>query len=617
MGCFVCRRPPPPGAKAVACRSVRGWYCLGVALFVTVAFVAPTAADGGTTAGTTAGREFEPLLLVTAPEVLARFEAEGLDAGTLALGRSRARSLAALAGAPGWSSIVEVLRADLTALYAGDARYGVGMRFTHRGFDPAWFTSPAVRLELVAVANRIDRRVFHPGTCGELRFLYRMAYTTPDEASFASRLPFTLNVVFFVPDDGQRCAGRAQALASPDSVLAIARAGLRLKSVEVNMQTARWPSTIRRDLGGHADYLLRVFQPVSAATPAVFAPGSLENMPDVDRIAADPALRGALAAWLRAPGVLDSVDQGTVLLPETFLAKRAVSVTPRGMARARNAPFRRLLSPRDLTGLALQGREHVRSPEALLRRLDALTCVGCHQSRSLAGFHVVGAERDPKRVVDALAVALSPHMEEDLPRRRAYLRALGAGRTPDERRPPAERGSVMPGTLGAACGLGDPGFAAWTCAPGFTCLGVDDDRVGQCMPRKPRAGSACHPGPVSFATDRVEAPQTLACGETSVCEAIGVGFPGGMCASSCTALAEGDTCGAIALLTPFNNCLARGGAFEECAKNARPAGLAACDARTACRPDYLCARTPDGGSACLPPYFVLQMRVDGHPRSIR
>ena len=73
----------------------------------------------------------------------------------------------------------------------------------------------------------------------------------------------------------------------------------------------------------------------------------------------------------------------------------------------------------------------------------------------------------------------------------------------------------------------------------------------------------------------------------------------------------------IALLTPFNNCLARGGAFTECAKLARPAGLASCDARIPCRPDYLCARTPGGGSACLPPYFVLQMRVDGHPGSIR
>jgi hypothetical protein len=556
---------------------------------------------------------FEPLLVVTEPRALASLEAAGLDAGTLALGRKGASSMAELAHGAGWASIRAFLREDILEIYDRDGRYGVGMRYTHRGFDPAWLSSAAVRLELAAVVNRIDRRVFHPGTCGELRFVYRMAYQAPDKDRFSSRLPFTVNVVFFIPDDGQRCARRARSLARPADIPPLVRAGLTLKSVEVNVQTSRWPSTIRPDLGGHADYLLRVFHPAAGGR---LVPAPMENMPDVDRIKAAPALRKALAAWLRTPGVLDKIDEGTALLPEPLLATRALSVTPRGLARPQNAPFRRLLPAAELGDLALAGRRHIRSPEALLRRLDALTCVGCHQSRSLAGFHVVGSERDPARVVDALAVALSPHLEEELPRRRAYLRALAAGQVPDDMRPPAERGSSA-GTFGHACGLGDPGFSAWTCASGFDCVAVDDDRVGQCMPRAPRAGSACRPGAVSFASDHIKSPRTLACGPTSVCEDIGVGFPGGMCASACAALGPGDACGAIALLTPFNNCLARGTAFAECAKLARPAGLAACDAQTPCRPDYLCARTPDGGSACLPPYFVLQMRVDGHPASLR
>jgi hypothetical protein len=556
---------------------------------------------------------FEPLLVVSEPATLAALEAGGLDAGTLVFGRKRASSLAELAGDAGWASVARVLRADMAEIYAGDARYGVGMRFTHRGFDPAWLTSRAVRLELVAVVNRIDRRVFHPGTCGELRFVYRAAYQAPDGDHFTSRLPFTVNVVFFVPDDGQRCASRARSLARPEDVAPVVRAGLTLKSVEVNLQTSRWPSTVRPDLGGHADYLLRVFH---AAPGAGLVPAPLENMPDADRIRRDPALRRALAAWLRTPGVLQKIDEGTALMPERFLATRALSVTPRGLARPQNAPFRRLIPASELADLPLAGTRTVGSPEALLRRLDAATCVGCHQSRSLAGFHVVGGERDPARVVDALAVALSPHLEEELPRRRAYLRALAAGQIPDEARPPAERG-ITAGTFGHACGLGDPGFAGWTCTAGFDCVAVDDDRVGQCMPKAPRAGSACRPGAVSFASDRIKDTGTLACGPASVCEGIRVGFPGGMCASQCASLAPGEACGAIALLTPFNNCLARGTPFAECAKHARPAGLGACDARNPCRPDYLCARTPDGGSACLPPYFVLQMRVDGHPPSIR
>jgi hypothetical protein len=556
---------------------------------------------------------FEPLLAVSEPATLAALEAGGLDAGTLVFGHKRASSLGELAADSGWATIARVLRADIAEIYAGDARYGVGMRFTHRGFDPAWLTSRAVHLELVAVVNRIDRRVFHPGTCGELRFVYRAAYQAPDKDRFTSRLPFTVNVVFFLPDDGQRCAGRARSLARPEDVAPVVRAGLTLKSVEVNVQTSRWPSTVRPDLGGHADYLLRVFH---AAPGGGLAPAPLENMPDADRIRKDPALRKALAAWLRTPGVLQKIDEGTALLPERFLATRALSVTPRGLARPQNAPFRRLIPASELADLPLAGTRTVGSPEALLRRLDAATCIGCHQSRSLAGFHVVGGERDPARVVDALAVALSPHLEEELPRRRGYLRALAAGQIPDETRPPAERGSTA-GTFGHACGLGDPGFAGWTCAAGFDCIAVDDDRVGQCMPRVPRAGSACRPGAVNFASDRIKDAQTLACGADNVCENIRVGFPGGMCASRCAALAPGEACGAIALLTPFNNCLARGTSFAECAKHARPAGLAACDAQSPCRPDYLCARTPDGGSACLPPYFVLQMRVDGHPPSIR
>lgn len=30
------------------------------------------------------------------------------------------------------------------------------------------------------------------------------------------------------------------------------------------------------------------------------------------------------------------------------------------------------------------------------------------------------------------------------------------------------------------------------------------------------------------------------------------------------------------------------------------------------RDDYICARTPDGNGACIPPYFLFQLRVDGH-----
>jgi hypothetical protein len=80
---------------------------------------------------------------------------------------------------------------------------------------------------------------------------------------------------------------------------------------------------------------------------------------------------------------------------------------------------------------------------------------------------------------------------------------------------------------------------------------------------------------------------------------------------------SGAVCGGIALLREFNACLAARTPFDRClAENTRPGALQACDMKTPCRDDYVCARTqsvaPDAG-ACLPPYFLFQLRVDGHP----
>jgi hypothetical protein len=87
-----------------------------------------------------------------------------------------------------------------------------------------------------------------------------------------------------------------------------------------------------------------------------------------------------------------------------------------------------------------------------------------------------------------------------------------------------------------------------------------------------------------------------------------------MCTSTCATLGAGAVCGKIAVLRGFNDCLARKEPFARClADNATPAALRACDAEHPCRDDYLCARGPDGGGACIPPYFLFQMRVDGHP----
>ena len=61
-----------------------------------------------------------------------------------------------------------------------------------RRLDNRWFESDISFFELIGVVNRLDKKDFY-GTCGELRFVYRLAYKEDSGAS--SRLPLTLNVV--------------------------------------------------------------------------------------------------------------------------------------------------------------------------------------------------------------------------------------------------------------------------------------------------------------------------------------------------------------------------------------------------------------------------------------
>jgi hypothetical protein len=76
----------------------------------------------------------------------------------------------------------------------------------------------------------------------------------------------------------------------------------------------------------------------------------------------------------------------------------------------------------------------------------------------------------------------------------------------------------------------------------------------------------------------------------------------------------GETCGSIAILQTFNGCLAARRPFAQCLRdNVRPARLKACGPDGPCRDDFICARTLTGQGACIPPYFLFQLRVDGHP----
>jgi len=551
-------------------------------------------------------RAAAPVLLVTSPVALQAAEKSGASfahwIGDAPAAPDGIATNQALMRSAAWPSIATPLGESLARIQRTDRQAGVGIsRYPHRLFDARWLASPDAFFELVGVANRMDRRPFQNGACGETRLVYRLAYRA---AAMQSRLPMTVNVELRgdAPDADGSCAGTARRwqppqasmpdealgrwLVSPDGPLAPQRlAPARIAQVTTNLQSVRWPSAVRPDLGGHAEYMLRAFRWNAGTKRFDIAP--LENTPDIARLKANAPLRKELQQWLQQPANLRALDEASVQIPEKFLATESISVAPHGLARLANRPFAQVFSPGDWQ--AVPGSRTLQSPQAVLRRLDDLSCAGCHQSRAVAGFHLLGVDRrGASRTFttgNALALPHSPHLQDELARRAMYVRAALSTPQPDPFRPLAE-----PDAANAA-------------------------------PEKATVGASCEPTRITQSAnpwlDRAEKLPRVACeGVFSVCEKTSVGFPGGMCSGPCDSLDKNGTCGGIAILSDFNRCLAANKPFGEClARHTRPGNLRSCSSQQPCRDDYICAQAegqPEGRGACIPPYFLFQMRVDGH-----
>lgn len=561
----------------------------------------------------------DPSVLVEHPDTLAALEARGFDLGARLAGSRFADNRAFGATREG-AAIIAAIDRDVAAASARDPALGVGMARNHRAFDTKWLRSRETRFELVAVTNRTDLRFKDPSQCGEIHFVYRLAY---ENASGASRLPMTIMLVYPQPRDGAACDRVAQRwlstqrAASPAAraadlawgPLTPALAGVAPR-VEIGFQEQRWPSSVRPDMGGHAEYGLRVF----ARNGSDLVPTALPNTPRTDL---DANEKRALAGWIATN--VAGIEQGTATLPSSFLAQSATSVAPKELARSENRPFA-LLFGKDGEGLgAIPG-----SKKELVRRLDTMTCNGCHQSRSVAGFHILGNDKTSMPVVNALVDGISPHTRDLVAFRRQDLEAVArsAGRTPAIAKIPfSERGSNE-GKVNAACGLRGA-FPAWTCARGLVCSDVSGDDVGLCVSAGARdVGEACEEARVSFgpdaASDRVSGMTTKACGAgASRCNRSSGGFPNGLCSAGCAtpgAVDGNGICG-VAVPSGFNECIGARRPFTTCIRGGSKQLRRACDAEKPCGPDYVCADAagaPPGVGACMPTYFMFQVRVDGH-----
>ncbi len=284
--------------------------------------------------------------------------------------------------------------------------------------------------------------------------------------------------------------------------------------IETNLQIAHVPKSELHDF--RTDYLLKVFHYDPQSRITVEAP--LENQIDRERILTDQTLGQEFKTWLLDPKHLSELDRGTVLIPDKFLKSSAVAPTPVGFVRSSLQPAFGLVEGDDAGEPVFKqndivaalkkaaergiGFENIRSPAGFERRLNDMTCAGCHQTRGIGGFHFPGVDWMAAKPSNSTIVPGSPHFFGDQVRRRDIVTAFRDGRRPDFSRGfsdrPQLRGSKeLAGTeyddgWGAHCyqqhanaADNDRSFRAWNCAAGLACQTMGDadksSRMGMCF----------------------------------------------------------------------------------------------------------------------------------------
>jgi hypothetical protein len=414
---------------------------------------------------------------------------------------------------------------------------GVGTTYDFQLFDRAPLYSSQARFVLAGIVNRLDRGYVSEANCGEIRLIYRLVRTDMPEAvgegAPSPRLPMTLNIVLkakgdsgLEPTSAVTCAEIARRwLAAGDLSLGGAELAEKLISadgpldlvrpenidrIETNLQIAHAPKSPLRDF--RTDYLFKVFH--YNAPSQIFEEAPLENQIDRDRILADDKLKRDFKAWLLDPRHFAELDRGTILIPEKYLATGAVAATPAGFSPSSLQPAFGLVqgegdnpvfSQEDVVAALKQAAGsgerllNIGSLAGFERRLNDVTCAGCHQTRGIGGFHFPGVDWIAANPNNSTVVPASPHFFGDQIRRRDIVTALRDGKSADyshgfSSRPQLRGSTELAGTeyddgWGGHCYIrhpdaadNDASFKSWTCAEGLACQSVDKtSRFGMCF----------------------------------------------------------------------------------------------------------------------------------------
>jgi hypothetical protein len=452
---------------------------------------------------------------ITDPEVLRVLDASRLGLARL-LGADADSSSADLFALPSMTGVQTATDRDFNAYVVAHRDETEKLNL----FDRDALNAPGTRFEFIGLVNRMDRAYVSPGACGEIRLIYRPTVNRDSAIKDAPslRLPMTLSLIMKAKPanaDGLTCgelAKRWLALSDPlpaDAGVTLTAGGGALEwitrdaidRIEINIQIAR-AATDANDFEGRADYLMKVFRPDPLR--AQFEESPLENQIDVVQLKTDNKLAAEFTQWLLDPARLAELDRGTVVLPDRFLALSAINETPSHID-ADTAARDLFAEDHIVAALAKASAkaplQNILSPAGFARRLDDMTCAGCHRTRAVGGFHFPGLER-AGIMPGAVVAAASPHFFGDQERRRDVLAAFRDGRAPDFSRgfsahPQPRRAQELNGTTyvngwGAVCyALGttdspDKSFASWTCAEGLVCKPpprAENSRTGFCFPK--------------------------------------------------------------------------------------------------------------------------------------
>ncbi|MFL6819437.1 MAG: hypothetical protein ACJ8EF_15995 [Bradyrhizobium sp.] len=442
---------------------------------------------------------------------------------------------------PSMAPVRKALDAEFDKYIAGhkadrpNETIGVGSSYDFQLFDRRLLDPPDTRFVLAGIVNRMDRTFVRQANCGEIRLIYRLIRSDAGEG-MSPRLPMTLNVVLNAKSDVAKgesdaaitCseiarrwllasdltltgAALAEKLTGSDGPLDLIRPE-NIDRVEINLQIAHAPKSPVRDF--RTDYLLKLFNYNHSSLAFEEAP--LENQLDRERILADESLKAEFKAWLLDPSHLAALDSGTIIIPEKFLATGAVAPTPVGFSNSNLQPAFGLVQGGDVLADPLFKQadvlaalkkasqrgftiQNIRSLAGFERRLNDITCAGCHQTRGIGGFHFPGVDWMAAKPDNSTVVPASPHFIGDQVRRRDILAALRDAKLPDysrgfSGRPQLRGSSELAGTeyadgWGAHCYVqqakaadNDRSFSSWTCAKGLACQAAGStSRIGMCF----------------------------------------------------------------------------------------------------------------------------------------